>query len=312
MARQDFAEHYARQAFKELLGRDPSPAELAQVVPIFMGTDPNIHDVAGGRAVVAQIAQAEQNAPEKVYARQQAQYQADAPKFYDQVNAQFQQNLGRDATDAEKSHFGVLLASGQVDPYTINQFISTLPDAVKKQDEAFRKDLSGSLQSQDAQYYREQIAPALAAQAAKAGRSPESSGVQNALALAAQQQNRQRESFLSNISASQYGGQQALAQGAYQQAYGNYQGLQDYSRQRSNYLQDAATARIQGLQDFNMQKQAYDEYLRRYGKRQSPVGGGVQGAFSGGLTGGLVGGPWGAGIGAGLGGLLGGFGAAYG
>ena len=79
MARQDFAEHYARQAFKELLGRDPSPAELAQVVPIFMGTDPNIHDVAGGRAVVAQIAQAEQNAPEKVYARQQAQYQADAP-----------------------------------------------------------------------------------------------------------------------------------------------------------------------------------------------------------------------------------------
>lgn len=264
---QQAAEFYAARDFAQMFGRNPTQSELASLAPAYISGDPNIANVAGGKSAVAQYFQAQQNTPANQYAQEQQRYTADAPKFYDQINGMFQQSLGRDATNEEKSHFGSLLASGQVDPYTVNQFVTTLPESVKRQDEAFRTQLSGSLQKQDAQYYQEQIAPTLAAQAAKAGRSFDSSGVQNSLALAAQQQNRQRESFLSNLSAQQYGGQQALAQGAYQQAYGNYQGLQDYSRQRQAYLQDAATGRVNELQNFAMQRQAYDDYLRRYGKR---------------------------------------------
>jgi hypothetical protein len=280
------AKVYAWDAFVKQFGRNPTQSELTMLSSAYISGDPNIANVSGGNSAVAQYFQSQANTPANQYAAEQKRYAADAPKFYDQINGMFQQSLGRDATDAEKSHFGSLLASGQVDPYTVNQFVTTLPEAVKKQDESFRSNLSGTLQGQDAQYYREQIAPALAQQAVKAGRSVDSSGIQNSLALAAQQQNRQRESFLSNLSAQQYGGQQSLAQGAYQQAYGSYQGLQDYSRQRSDYLRDATNSRIQSLQDYAMQKQAYDQYLQRYGKRSGAAG---YGALAGGLVGAGVG-----------------------
>lgn len=241
--------------FSKTFGRAPTQDELAQFAPIYRGSDPNITDVAQGNAAVARYHQ-QQNPTD--------QYAAEVPKQADAINALFQQHLGRQATPEELNHFGTLLASKQYDAYTLGQVLETLPENVKKQDAAFRDQLSGDLQKQDAQYYNEQVMPGIAQNFAKQGRSFDSSAYAQALAQAAQGQNRQREGFLSNLSASQYGNSQANARADY---LGNYA----YNRDRSNQLADANTSRLNEISNFNMQKQAYDQYLARYGKKNSWV-----------------------------------------
>lgn len=300
--------YYATKDFNEIFGRAPTEAELSMLQAAYDSGDRNIANTSGGRSAVAQYYQSQENTPDKQYAKQQAGYQEAAPKFYDQISQMFQGSLGRDATDAEKSHFGSLMASGQVDPYTIGQFLQALPENVRKQDEEFRKGLSGELQKQDSQYYNEQIMPGIQSAMANQGRDVRSTGVSNSLALAAQQQNRQRESFLSNLSAQQYGGRQSAARQDYLGAYGQYQGFQDYSRIRSDKLRDATTGRVNELQDFAMQRQVYDDYLRRYGKRSSGIGslvGGLVGTGLGAYFGGPAGASAGYGIGSGTGSFFG-------
>ncbi len=272
---QQAADYYAWEAFTKQFGRNPTQSELSQLSSAYMSGDPNIANTSGGNAAVGQYFQSIASNPANQYAQQQSQYEKDAPKFYDKINGMYQQTVGREATEAEKKHFGSLLASGQVDDYQIGQFLTALPENVKKQDEEFRSGLNKTLQGQDAQYFNEQLMPGIQSNFAKQGRSVDSSAFSNSLALAGQQQNRQRESFLSGLTADQYKNSQGLAQNAYQQSYGNYQGLQDYSRQRGAQLQDALTGRVNQIQDFAMQKQAYDQYLSRYGKRQSGMGGGI-------------------------------------
>jgi len=303
---------YANRDFQEIFGRAPSEAELSQFQAAYDSGDINKANVSGGRSSIAQYYQSQENTPDKQYARQQAGYEAKAPEFYGQIDKMFQGTLGRDATDAERKHFGSLLASGQVDEYGVGQFLQALPENVKKQDTEFRNQLSGELQKQDAQYYNEQIMPGIQSAFAQQGRDPRSSGFANSLALAAQGQNRQREGFLSNLSAQQYGGSQNLAQRDYLNAYGQYTGLQDYSRQRSAQLQDATTGRVNELQNYALQRSAYDDYLRRYGKRSNAQG---IGSLAGGIAGMggafLTGNPSAAGvgyqIGSGLGGGIGSF-----
>lgn len=302
---QQAAAYYAAQDFFHMFGRNPTAQELSMLTPAYLSGDPNIANVTGGRAQVAQYYQNLASDPARLEAIKQKQYQADAPKYYESINSQFQSTLGRQATADEKQHFGALQASGNIDAYTIGQFLNTLPEAVQKQDKEFRQNLTGELQKSDTQYYQEQILPALQQQAAQQGRSLDSSGISNALALAAQQQNRQREGFLSNLSAAQYGGSQALAQQNYQQAYGNYQNLQNYSMLRSNQLQDAFTTRTNQLSDYQMQKQAFDDYVRRLGKRPSGMGslaGGLLGLGLGSLSANPYGMFMGYQIGSGLGG----------
>lgn len=295
--------------FTKLFGRNPTASELAMLAPAYASGDKNISNRGQGSAAIAQYYNTYANSPENINAQKQKQNQAGAPKYYDQVNQMFQGSLQRDATDEEKQHFGGLMASGDVDAYTVQQFLTALPEAVQKQDADFRTGLNKTLQGQDSQYYSEQILPALQAQASKQGRSLDSSGVQNSLALAAQQQNRQRESFLGDLTASQYRGSQGLAQDAYARAYGAQQDMSSYSLSRNANLTDAYTGRLNSISDYNMQKQAYDDYLRRYGKRSGGgASGAIQGAFSGGMTGAMVGGPWGAVAGAGAGAGLGYFG----
>lgn len=282
------------QNFKSVMGRDPTAAEFGTYAPL---------GAQAGQAI-SQYKLAQDNSPDKQYAKQQEQYGKDAPKFYDQINGMFQQTLGREATADEKSHFGSLLASGQVDSYGVGQFLNALPEHVQQQDKTFRESLNNDLQTQDARYYKEQILPTLQSDAANKGRSLDASGVQNSFALAAQGQNRQREGFVSNLSASQYAGRQATAQGNYQQLYNQYAGLQDYSRQRAAAASDASMNRVNDISNFNMQKQAYDQYLKNYGKRSSGTGaliGGVIGAGVGAYAGGPAGAQAGYGIGSGLG-----------
>jgi len=300
--RENDAKAWAYKQFQDILGRDPTQSELAQALPIFLGTDPHITDVAAGTAFVSSLA----NSPDQVYKRQQEQYGKEAPAQYGNVNQQFQALLGREATAEEQDHFGKLLASGQVDQYSLQDFLKQQPEYMKKADTQFQSELGGQLQASDQRYYQENIMPAIQSAYAKQGRSFEGTGFQNALALAAQGQNREREGFLANLSASQYGGRQAAARGDYESYVQNLQ-----SRQNSSLT--APYDRQNQLTDFTMQKSAYEDYLRRYGKRQSNGAGigTLVGAGIGALGAGLMTGGMGAGQGAMLGSQLGGAGGSF-
>lgn len=305
--RDRIARAYITSSYQKIFGRAPTEIEIAEAYPS-LGTDPNLLDRTNMEAFLAQLYRAEQNNPQAIAKRQMAEYQAGAPKFYDQISQMFQGTLGRDATDSEKQHFGSLMAEGTTDAYTIGQYLQALPESVRKQDEEFRKSLGTELQSQDTRYYQEQILPAIQQQMAQQGRQVSSSGFANAALQAAQGQNRQRESFLSNLTAAQYGGSQGLAQDAYKQAYGTYLANQDYAKQRAAQLQDQTTGRMNDIVNFNMQKQAYDDYLKRYGKRGTNWGaiGSMLGTAAGAGLGFMAGGPAGAYLGANVGGGLGG------
>ena len=299
---------YATRDFKELLGRDPTPEELAMIVPAYIGADPHTPNVAGGKAFIAQFAQNERNNPEAVYKRKQEQYLKDAPQHYGTIDQLFQTGLGRGATDQEKAHFGSMLASGQIDPYTLGTYLQQLPEAVKQQDEQFRKGLTSDLQGQDQRYFQENILPSIQSSFAKAGRSVDSSGYAAALAQAANQQNLSREGFLRDLTASQYGGSQARAREDYMGTVARQYGLQDYSRARTDQLSDMMTQRMFDIDNYNRQKSAYDQYLSRYGKRSSGLGRGI-GSLAGMGLGALLAAPTGGmslGVGAMLGGTAGG------
>lgn len=302
--RQSDEQGYAYTAFKKFFGREPTDTELAQATAAYQSGDPRRPNIQGGDAFVAQLFQDQENTPEKQYARQQEEYKKKAPEQYGAIDQLFQQTVGRAATQDEKDHFGSILASGQMDTYSLGQWLQQLPETVKKQDEQFRTQLAGELQGQDARYFNEQVLPGITSSFSQRGRSTDSSGYAAALAQAATQQNRQRESFLSNLSASQYGGQQGAAREDYLNTLGRYQGLQDYSRQRSDMLADTSRNRLYDIQNFNMQKQMYDDYLRRYGKRSSGIGGFLGGVAGAGL-GAWLGGPGGRMAGAQLGSSLG-------
>lgn len=307
------AKQYAIGDFRQILGRDPTEDELALAIPQYQG---EWNGGETGRAYVAQLAQNEknlQNTPAKQHAKEQEEYRKNAPQYYDKIDSLFNNYLGRASTQEEKDHFGALLASGTVDPYQVGTFLQALPESVRKQDKEFQQSISSDLQNQDQRYFNEQILPSIQSQYAKQGRDINSSGFATALAQAATQQNRQRESFLSNLSAQQYAGSQANARADYESTLARQYGLQDYSRQRADQIADAGRQRMYDLQNFQMQKQAYDEYLSRYGKRSSPWGaiGGLVGGAGGALLGGLMtktpqGAQAGYGIGSGVGGGLGG------
>lgn len=307
-------EYYAWKEFSKIFGRNPTASELSMLQSAYAG-DPNVPNLSTGNATVAQYFQSLANSPDRLRLREQENLKGKLPEHYGTIDQLFQSKLGRAASQEEKDHFASVLASGEADPYTVGEFLTQLPEATRKEDEQFRTTLRGETSAADARYFNEQILPGIQQNFAKSGRTFEGSGFANAAAQAAQQQNVNREGFLTNLSASQYGGNKANAYNDYLNSVGRLQAGQDYSRGRRDQLSDAYTGRVHDIQNYNMQKQAYDDYLKRYGKRSNPLMGAAQGAFSGALSGatvgGTVGGPMGAvvgGIGGGIGGgLIGGF-----
>lgn len=245
--------------FKKIFGRDPSDAELAKAMGGYQSGDPNVPNLIGGQAFIADMYQ--QMNPN-------ADNQKNAPEKYGEVDAMFNQYVGRAASQEEKDHFGSLLASGQFDSYQIGEALKNLPETVRAQDTEFRKSLGTELQASDERYFNENIMPGIQSQFAKQGRSVDATGFQNALAREATGQNRQREAFLSDLTARQYEGSKG-------RAYEEYAGNRDYTRGRSDMLADRNTQRLYDIQNFAMQKQSYDDYLRRYGKRSSGMGQGI-------------------------------------
>ena len=295
--------------FQQLFGRAPTQAEYAQIRPQYtIAGNPNGANSDQGDAFIAQMYTAQQNTPEALYKKQQADLTAQAPQFADKVGQMFQSNLGRDATDAEKTHFGMLLASGQ-DPYEIQQALQSTTEYQTRATEDYTKRLGSQLQATNADYFSKYIAPDLQAKAAQSGRSYDSSGVNAQLANAAQGQNYDLQNYLAQVSASQYGASTAADQNRYNSLYANYQNLGNSNISNALSNQNYFNQRSNSVNDYNTQMGAYNSYLQNYGKRNNNQ---AWGSLAGGIAGGALGSFGGPGgtligyqLGSGLGGSLG-------
>lgn len=297
---------YAVGDFKRIFGRNPSASELATLSPAYdagNGVDLNL---GAGKANVASYFQQLSQSPQSLYQKQQADLTAKAPQYYDQVGQLFQQNLGRAATDAENTHFGMLLASGQ-DPYQIQQALQQTTEYQTTATQKFSDQLKTQLQQSNQDYFSKYILPSIQSNNAMAGRTQDSSGYQAQLASAAQQQNYNLNDYLAQVQAGGY--QSAMSNNSqnYQQLLGQQYGLSNANI--SNQLANNAsnTQYNQNLQMYQMQQQAYNNYLQRYGKTGNPALGAIQGGMSGAGAGAAFG-PWGALAGGVLGAGLGAYG----
>lgn len=294
--RQQDIEQAAYESFRQLFGRDPSETEFAQSLPAFDSS------ANAGQSYLAQYKNTVENSPEGQQKKFLEQYNADPAKWNQQIGGMFSTSLGREATEAEKKHFGSLLASGQVDEYGLNQFLQALPEYRQKQDTEFRNTQRGEFEKADTQYYTDKLLPAIQAQMAQSGRSLESSGYASAMAQAAKQQSQEREKYLTNLSSQQYLGRTGDARKDYE----SYIGQLGENRQRNYGLQDQLQGRSNQYADYNLQRDAYDQFLSRYGKQKKDwmdyttfglnslnTAGDIYGKFRGG---GMGGGGFGGGI----------------
>lgn len=279
--------------FMQTYGRSPTANEYAIYSPETV--------TLGHAGVRAEIAKAFESDPENINKKKNADQLAEAPKHYDEVNSLFQSQLGRTASQDELQHFGSLLASGVTDSYQLQQFLQQQPEYQTKANTNFQNQLSGQLAGYDKQYLQEQVLPAIQANYAKQGRSFDSSAFANSATQSAQQQNIQRQQYLAQLSAQQYGGVQ-------QNAYNDYAAMvQQQNNLATGSIQNSqmVVARANNTADYKLQQDAYNQYLLKYGKRSSGIGsaiGGGIGAIAGAYYGGAVGASAGYKAGSGLGG----------
>jgi hypothetical protein len=309
-----YSKTHFRDSFKQMFGRDATNEEELQFLPQYMQS---LHDDSGytaGDAALASYYQQQQNTPTALAAKQQSdaltKYKAGQGDYDAQTQQIFQQSVGRNATADELSHFGSLLASGQIDQYGMTQLVGQTAEAQNAATAKYQKTLGDNLQGVQADYFKNYINPTILSQTAAAGRDPNSSGVQQAQVQAGKQQNYDLQNYLANFGASQYGQAAQNQQNVYQQYLNQQYGLQNANinsqLQNQSYLQQRNT----DLANYQMQQNAYNTYLQNYGKRSgvgSMISGGLSGAGSGAMMGSTAG-PWGALAGGILGGGLGVFG----
>lgn len=254
--RQADIEHAAINGFRQLFGRDPNMNEFAQALPAFDSS------ANAGMSYLSQYKNTIDNSPEGQKKKFLEQYNSNSAEWNKQISGMFSTSLGREATAAEQKHFGSLLASGQVDEYGLGQFLQALPEYRQKQDTEFRNTQRGEFEKADTQYYQDKLLPAIQAQMAQSGRSLESSGYASAMAQAAKQQSQERERYLTNLSSQQYMGRTGDARKDYE----SYVGQLGENRQRNYGMQDQLQGRSTEHANYNMQRDAYDQYISRFGK----------------------------------------------
>lgn len=256
-------QYYAGKEFYKLFGRNPTQSELAQFSGAYAG-DANRTNTAQGNQAVSQYFQNFSNSPANVYATQQKQWAAKAPENYASVGQIVQQLLGRQATQDELSHYGTLIASGQADPYQIQNFIQSTPEYQNTQDKNFRTGLDSDLQKSDSAFFDTQKGN-IAQQFARMGRAT-SPALDVALTQLASQLNSQRGQYLAQVSASQYGGNKAAALGDYGKTQ---QGVSDRITQNTAGIygnNQNLNTRLNSITDYNTQKNDYMDSLGRQNK----------------------------------------------
>jgi hypothetical protein len=272
---------------RELLGRDLTQNELYSLRPKFAG--PNGGDV--GKAYLAELATQEAQSPEALGKK--------APEYAGKVNDLFSQLLGREATGSESGYYGKLLASGEVDPYEIEQQIKAGQEFQGGADKKFRGELAGELGG----YTQEAFGKAkedILSRYSKAGLN-NSSDLDFALANAMKDLESERGQFLTGVSASQYGGNKGAAREDYRTMLDRrFQG-QDYGRGRSDSMLDYYTQRADQGVDYQREMNDYMAFLNGQPKKKKTGAGGLAGTLIGGGLGAYFGGPAGAKAGADMG-----------
>ena len=276
------------QQFMNSYGRAPTQDEFAIYAPQVQALGHS-----GAMAEIAKAKLSEDNSPENINKRNQEKYLKEAPQHFDSLKQLFQTKLGRDATQEELSHFGSALASGATDSYGLSQFLEQQPEFAEGKDKAMREGLRGELAANDKRQFSEQILPGIQEAYAKQGRSFDSSGFQNAATQSAQAQNTQREGFLSNLTASQYGNRQQNAYNDYANRIANQQNMANSNVMAQYQGVQNTINRANSISDFQIQQDSYNRYLSKYGKRNNGIGGAI-GGVAGGAIGAYFGGPAGA------------------
>ena len=315
---QDQTKHdYIYAQFNSMFGRDPTTSEYDMLLPSYnsQGTDwgrTGEQNVLYGNAALASYYQSQQNTPEALAAKQQsdalAAYQKGQSGYDATTNQAFQSATGQAATSDELSHFGSLLASGQIDAYGLSQLVGQTQAAQQYQTQQYQNTLSQNLQATQGDYFKNYINPSILSQTAAAGRDPNSSGVQQAEVQAGKQQNYDLQNYLANFGASQYGQSAQNQQGVYQQYLNQQYNLQNagISQQlgQQNYMQNQNT----NFSNYQLQQNAYNHYLNNYGNRGNGATGAIGGATSGAALGTSILPGWGTAIGGVAGGIAGYFG----
>lgn len=283
-----------------LLGRDLTQNEFAQLAPYF-GTGSQ-RDIETGRAALAAFAEQQKNTPQALQSRA-GQYSGD-------VNGIFQDLLKRGATQDEVNHFGSLLASGQVDPYTLRQFVSQLPEYTQAQDTQERERLNTELSGYDQDFFNKAKEDVLSRYT--------QAGIQNSPSLDFALTNlmgdiqKERGSYLAGLAREDYTRGRDVQRESYLSDLNRMYGNQDYGRQRSDQYSDLLLNRSFGSQDYQRQQEDLMRLLNSQGsQRRSGIGGAIGpllGAGIGAIGAGAFTGGMGASQGAQLGAYLGGAG----
>lgn len=305
------ATYYAAQDFVKMFGRNPTQTELSQLAPQYLSGDANLTNSTAGQQALSQYYQNIANSPENLQKRQladaQKSYTTGKAGFDSTTAAAFQQATGRAPTADELSHFGGLLATGQIDSYGLSQLVGQTAEAQQKQTTDYQNTLSANLQSTQGDYFKNYINPSILSETAAAGRDPNSSGVQQAEVQAGKQQNYDLQNYLANFGATQYGQSAQNQQGVYQQylnqQYSQQNANTSYALGQNSYNQQ----QLQNTQNYNLQQNAYNNYLKNYGKSNG-ASGALSGASSGAALGTTIMPGWGTAIGGVAGGLAGYFG----
>lgn len=259
---------YARQDFEQIYGRQPTEAELAQIVPAYVGSDQHITNNAQGKSYIAQMYQAEQNSPAKLYEKQQAEWRKEAPNQYGSVGNTIKSLLGRDASQDELDHFGTMLASGQVDAYQLQDFLKAQPEYQGAQDKKFRGELSSELEGYDRSFF-DTAKEDVISRYAQMGRST-SPALDVALTDLQGQINERRGQYLAQLGADQYRGNKDAAFGDYRTTQSDWLSRRNQDIDARYSGMDRMRSRADEISDYTRQNSDFDRYNSMYGGGKQP------------------------------------------
>jgi hypothetical protein len=289
--RKGYGDEYIKQAFQKFFKRDPTATEIAMVFPT-LGNDPNVHDIPGMESYVASLYQA-QKGPED----ERAKLDEKIPQYSGDIQSIFSDLVKRGASADEIQHFGREMAAGNLDAYTLRQFVQSMPEYQTSQDKSFREGLSGELQGYDKKFFdtgKEDIISRYASMG-RQGSSALDYALTDMLGKIADK----RGEWLANLSATQYGGNKENARSDYEASVNRMIGDEAYSRAQK----DALMQRGWNIQDYNTQSSDYDRWMAS--QKRNPGMGAASGALAGGSAMAATGNPWAIGAGALGGGLFG-------
>jgi len=259
---QESVDQMAYDSMREILGRDVSEVEFRKWRPYFTG------DQNEGWAYLARVKEQEdQEAEDKGEEKDPADYESSVKGLYQDV-------LGREATADELEHYSTMMAKEGVDAYSIRQYLQEQPEYWEAQDAAMVEGLAGKTLGFQEQAY-EKIMPQIMSQYKKTGKA-NSSSLDFAMTEAWTDLERQRQQFLSGLSASQYGGRKDLALQNYRDMLNQYRGDTDYMRRlqametaRGWQNEDVYRNRAWETADYNRQSQDYANWMRSQGGGQT-------------------------------------------